>query len=88
MEGLTLAENVGHIGGVVYDRSAELGQLLSAADTALRTSQQMGGNKWNIDDLADESDASVRGQQQWREILNTALEEKNCIFVWSADCAM
>lgn len=77
VEGLTLSENVGHVGGVVYDRGVELKQLLSAADTALRASQQMGVNKWNVDDLADDSDAASRGQQRWRDILNSALEDKN-----------
>ena len=77
VEGLTLTENVGHVGGVVYNRSTELAQLLSAADTALRAAQQEGRNRWNISELGDKTDASSRGQQRWRDILTSALEEKN-----------
>lgn len=77
-EGLTVSENVGHIGGVVYENSTTLGQLLSGADTALRAAQQQGGNKWLIDTPADESGAA-RGQMQWREILNDALEKKSIL---------
>ncbi|HER63056.1 MAG TPA: EAL domain-containing protein, partial [Desulfobacteraceae bacterium] len=65
------------VGGVVYDRSTELGQLLSGADTALRAAQQQGANKWSIDTLADAADAAARGQKRWQDILRTALEEKN-----------
>jgi diguanylate cyclase (GGDEF)-like protein len=77
-EGLTVSENVGHIGGVVYENSTTLGQLLSGADTALRAAQQQGGNKWLIDKPADES-GTARGQMQWREILNDALEKKSVL---------
>lgn len=77
VEGLSITENIGHVGGVVYDQSVELGQLLSAADTALRNAQMTGGNKWHINEMGDKSDASSLGQQQWRDILVKALEEKN-----------
>ncbi len=77
VEGLALSENVGHVGGVVYDRTTELGQLLSGADTALRGAQQKGVNTWNVNTLADESEAAARGQKRWRDILGKALEEKN-----------
>jgi len=77
VQGLGLSDNIGHVGGVVYDRSTDLGQLLSGADTALRAAQQKGGNLWNLDRLADEGDAAAKGQKRWRDILNSALEEKN-----------
>ncbi|MCL7488827.1 MAG: EAL domain-containing protein [Desulfobulbaceae bacterium] len=77
VEGVTLSENVGHVGGVVYDRATELGQLLSGADTALRGAQLKGANKWSIDMLAAASDAAARGEKRWQDILRAALEEKN-----------
>ncbi len=75
VEDLTLTDNVGHIGGVIYRRSTNFGQLLSGADTALRASQQEGKNKWTVNQLAE--DAETRGQQKWKYILLKALEEGN-----------
>ena len=79
VEGLTLTDNVGHVGGVVYNRSSSFGQLLSGADTALRAAQQAGKNQWSIDLLAEDSEAAARGQQRWKDILTRALEEKSII---------
>jgi len=77
VEGLSLSENVGHVGGVVYDRTTELGQLLSGADTALRAAQQKGANAWKINALAEEGEAAAQGQKRWRDILGKSLEEKS-----------
>jgi len=76
VEELTLSENVGHIGGVVYERTTEIGQLLSCADTALRIAQQEGANRWNMETLSSESDTAAYGQKRWQDTLSTALEEK------------
>jgi diguanylate cyclase (GGDEF)-like protein len=75
VEGLALSEDVGHVGGVVYNRSTSFGQLLSGADTALRTAQQEGRNRWSISQLAGEGETAARGQQQWKDLLLQALEE-------------
>ncbi|GAB4342849.1 MAG: LapD/MoxY N-terminal periplasmic domain-containing protein [Desulfobulbaceae bacterium] len=82
VEGLTLSENVGHVGGVAYDRATDLGQLLSGADTALRAAQQEGPNRWNMDVLAEETEAAARGQRRWRDILMAALEEQS-VFLYA-----
>lgn len=79
VEGLALTENVGHIGGVVYESGTSLGQLLSGADTALRAAQQQGANTWQVDMLVDESGAPARGQMQWRDLLNNTLEKKSVL---------
>jgi diguanylate cyclase (GGDEF)-like protein len=75
VEGLVLSDNVGHIGGVTYDRATSFGQLLAGADTALRAAQLEGKNRWTINRLAEDGDAAARGQQRWKDILMEALEE-------------
>lgn len=77
VEGLTLSNNVGHVGGVIYDRKTDFGQLLAGADTALRSAQQSGTNAWHIDSLAEETEAAARGQQRWKNLLGRVLAEKN-----------
>ncbi|MDD3617985.1 MAG: EAL domain-containing protein [Desulfobulbaceae bacterium] len=79
VEQLTLTNNVGHVGGVTYDRKTDFGQLLSGADTALRAAQQSGTNAWQIDSLAGENDAAVRGQGRWKALLDQVLAEKNIL---------
>lgn len=76
---MTLTNNVGHVGGVTYDRKTDFGQLLSGADTALRAAQQSGTNAWQIDSLAGENDAAVRGQGRWKALLDQVLAEKNIL---------
>jgi diguanylate cyclase (GGDEF)-like protein len=78
VEGLTLSADVGQVGGVTYTRATTFSQLLSGADTALRAAQQAGSNSWHVDALADSPD-TVRGQQQWRNILNQTLRDRNIL---------
>lgn len=77
VEGLTLSDNVGQVGGVTYTQATNFSQLLSGADTALRAAQQAGSNSWHVDALADSPDTATRGQQQWRDILNQTLRDRN-----------
>jgi diguanylate cyclase (GGDEF)-like protein len=77
VEGVTLTNNVGHVGGVTYDRKTDLGQLLSGADTALRAAQQAGTNAWHVDLLAGETEAAARGQRRWKDLLDQVLAGKN-----------
>ncbi len=79
IEGLTLSENVGHIGGVIYSQPTTFGQLLSGADTALRAAQQDGYNRWKLDPLAEDSGSPARGEQRWKDILTEALTDKNIV---------
>jgi len=74
---LTLTDNVGQVGGVIYTQATQFGQLLAGADTALRAAQQAGGNQWHIDRQADSQDAAAKGQQRWRDILTQTLRDKN-----------
>jgi diguanylate cyclase (GGDEF)-like protein len=85
VEGLTLSNNVGHVGGVAYDRRTDFGQLLSGADTALRAAQHSGTNVWHVDVLAGENEAAARGQRRWKDLLDQVLAEKNIrLFVQKA----
>ena len=77
VEQLTLTDNVGHIGAVSYERSTSLGRVLSEADLALRSAQQTGPNKWQLNTITDETEDMPMGQQQWKEILDQALSERN-----------
>ncbi len=79
VERLSLADNVGHVGGVIYDRTTTFGQLLSGADTALRAAQKTGPNKWIIQPLAEESEAAARGQQRWKDILEKTLQDRSVV---------
>jgi len=77
VEQLTLTDNVGHIGAVSYERSTTLGRLLSEADLALRSAQQTGPNKWQLNTITAETEEMPMGQQKWKEILDQALTERN-----------
>lgn len=76
-EGMTLSDEIAHLGGIVYDRPRELGHLLADADTALHEAQQKGSNKWAVITTAETPDGDPRGRKRWRDILQNALEEKN-----------
>lgn len=76
VEQLTVADNVGHVGAATYDGSTTLARLLSEADLALGAAKQLGPNAWNIRTITEESDKMPLGQQQWREKLEKALQER------------
>jgi diguanylate cyclase (GGDEF)-like protein len=76
VEQLTLTDNVGHIGAVSYESSTTIGRLLSEADLALRSAQQTGPNKWELNTITIETEKMPLGQQQWKGILDQALSER------------
>lgn len=71
---IVISDNIGHVGGIFYDNPTSFGQLLSGADTALRAAQHEGKNRWNVNRLEEEFDASAKGQLQWKDILLEVLE--------------
>jgi diguanylate cyclase (GGDEF)-like protein len=77
VEQLTLTDNVGHVGAVSYQSSTTIGRLLSEADLALRSAQQTGPNKWQINTITAETEKMPMGQHQWKEVLDQALSERN-----------
>jgi diguanylate cyclase (GGDEF)-like protein len=73
---VTLTDNVGHVGACAYDCSTTLGRLLSEADLALRAAQQAGPNRWAIRAITEETEKMPLGQQQWKDALEKALQER------------
>ena len=79
VEQLTLTDNVGHVGAVSYESRTSLGRLLSEADLALRSAQQTGPNRWQINSVTVETEKMPMGQQQWKEILEQAMTERQVV---------
>lgn len=75
-EQLTLTDNVGHVGASTYDCATTLGRLLSEADLALRAAQQAGPNRWDVRAITEETKEAPLGQQQWKDALEKALQER------------
>jgi len=75
-EQVTLTDNVGHVGASTYDCSTTLGRLLSEADLALRAAQQAGPNRWDVRAITEETEKRPLGQQQWKDALEKALQER------------
>jgi len=76
-EGLSLDDNVGHVGGVAYEEADVLGRLLSEADAMLRAAQELGPNRWQLTKLADKAETTPIGQHEWKAILDKVLESEN-----------
>ena len=79
VEGLTITDNVGHVGAVSYESTTKIGRLLSEADLALRSAQQTGPNGWQMNTITAETEKMPLGQQQWKEILDQALSERRIV---------
>jgi len=79
VEELTLTDNVGHVGAVSYESTTTMGRLLSEADLALRSAQQTGPNRWQLNTITAETEKMPLGQQQWKEILDQALSDRRIV---------
>ena len=73
-EGADVEKNVGHIGGVSFERPVPFGQLLAEADRVLTQVQLQGPNQWLVDPLSQETAALPRGRSEWKRILEQVLE--------------
>lgn len=69
-------ESVGHIGGVVYNTAASLGDLLSLADRQLSSARSKGPNSRHIVPFSAEPGDLPRGEQQWLRMLDQILENR------------
>lgn len=78
-ENIGYPTNLGHIGGVSYDQTTSLGELLSTADRILSTAKNQGPNSWTISPLAAETVGTPRGERAWLEILDRILAKKDII---------
>jgi diguanylate cyclase (GGDEF)-like protein len=75
-EQLTPTDNVGHVGASTYEGSTTMARLLSEADLALRAAKQTGPNAWNVRAITEETDKMPLGQNQWKDTLERALQER------------
>jgi diguanylate cyclase (GGDEF)-like protein len=75
-EQMSLTDNVGHVGLAAYDGMTTLGRLMSEADLALGSAMQKGPNSWEIRTITSETDKMPLGQQQWKDILVKALDDR------------
>lgn len=73
--GLVDSEEVGHIGVVLFSGQT-YGEVLSAADLALRTAQQEGPNTTHLIDPGKSGASAVNTSTRWGEILRDALHNK------------
>jgi len=73
-EGISLTDNVGHVGVSVFDGSVTLPRILSEADAALASARQTGPNAWSIRTIGDEE--TPLGQFKWKAMLENALDER------------
>ena len=69
-------ENVGHVGGVSYNKAASLNQLFSEADRILSAAQNQGPNTWIIEQHFSDPTNSPRGEHEWKHILDQVLTDK------------
>lgn len=79
-EQIAVSDNIGHLGAASYDGVTTLGRLLSEADLALGSAMQKGANTWDIRAITEASDKMPLGQQQWKDILVKALQERRISF--------
>ena len=75
-EGAEVQQNVGHIGGVSFEKPVPFGQLLAEADRALAQAQLQGPNRWLVNPLSRETAALPRGRSEWKRILEQVLEDR------------
>jgi diguanylate cyclase (GGDEF)-like protein len=76
VEQLALTDNIGHVGLATYSGTTTLARLLSEADLALSSAQLKGGNQWDVRSISETGAEMPLGQQQWKDILMKALEER------------
>lgn len=75
-EQIAATDNIGHLGATTYDEVTTLGRLLSEADLALGSAMRKGANTWDIRAITEQTDKMPLGQQQWKDILVKALQER------------
>lgn len=79
VKNISHADNQTDIGGVVFEQTPTLPQLLSEADNALQTAHRQGPNKWVVTSLSDGKDPVVKGKSWWKETLEKVLEKDEII---------
>lgn len=75
-EQLTLSDNIGHVGAIVYDNQTTFKDLLSGADANLRIAQQAGPNQWLITSMNKQNGSEQKGGGEWKNTLKRVLEKE------------
>jgi diguanylate cyclase (GGDEF)-like protein len=75
-EQIAVTDNIGYVGAATYEATVTLGRLLSEADLAMTAARQTGPNGWSVRAITGETDKMPMGQQQWKELLEKALNER------------
>ncbi|MDH4318185.1 MAG: EAL domain-containing protein, partial [Desulfobulbaceae bacterium] len=82
-KGLTVSENIAHIGAVTYDQTISMKKLLVSADFALREAERAGINQWKIHSIASGIGGEMQlGQQKWKEVLLEVLRDKDRLVLY------
>lgn len=76
IEGAGCSENIAGIGGVTYAAPPTASQLFAEADVALRSAQRQGPNKYQVNMMAAEEGAIVKGRSWWKDTLEQVLQTK------------
>ncbi|MFP7754550.1 EAL domain-containing protein [Thermodesulfobacteriota bacterium B35] len=74
---LGLSDDIGQVGGVLYDRPSDFTRLLAAADTALSRARTGGANRAVILPLSETGDRESRGRRQWKDLLEQTLARRS-----------
>jgi diguanylate cyclase (GGDEF)-like protein len=69
-------ENLGHVGGVIYNQETSLKQLLAEADQILSAAQNEGPNTWLVEPPSSDPTRTPRGEHEWKHILDQVLTNK------------
>ena len=75
-EGVSLTDQVGHVGVSVFDGSVTLARILSEADAALAAARQTGPNAWNIRVIAEITPKTLSVNSNGRTIVARSMSEE------------
>jgi diguanylate cyclase (GGDEF)-like protein len=75
-EDVGYSENLGHVGGVIYNQETSLKQLLAEADQILSAAQNEGPNTWLVEPPSSDPTRTPRGEHEWKHILDQVLTNK------------
>lgn len=78
-QGLTISNEVGHVGVVLYAPGKSASELLSQADLALRTAQAQGPNAWHHYRDAEATTPVVHGRQEWKACIEAVVQARNVV---------
>lgn len=78
-DNLTSSAEVLHLGATIYQHGDRLSDLLSQADTALRTAQSTGANTWALFQRDTGTQSDELGRQVWSARIKEAIQQRNIV---------